>query len=94
MTLNRFAQRRDQNEPEIVRALQDIGCQVYRTGKPCDLIVRFRGVIHLLEIDNPQSKYRKRDANQLLFLSQWNVPLVQTVNDALRAIGASHHIGA
>lgn len=89
MSLPRYAAKRDDNEPDIVKALQDVGCLVYRLSRPCDLAVRFRGTIHLLEVDNPESKYRKRDESQKLFLSQWEVPLVQTINDALRAIGAT-----
>ncbi len=94
MSLNRYAQRRDHNEPGIVDGLQNIGCQVERLGRPCDLLVRWRGQIHLLEIDNPESKYRKREPKQVEFLRLWEVPLVRTLNEALRAIGASHHIGA
>lgn len=94
MSLNRYAQRRDLNEPSIVGGLEDIGCLVERLGRPCDLLVRWRGQIHLLEVDNPESKYRKRDAKQLEFLRLWEVPLVRNLNDALRAIGASHYIGA
>ncbi len=91
MSLPRYAQRRDANEPAIVRALEDIGCQVQRMGQPCDLLVRWRGVLHLLEIDNPESKYRQRDRGQLEFLRDWNIPLIQTINDAFRAIGASSY---
>ena len=91
MSIHRHAQRRDVNEPGIVGGLQDIGCLVYRLSRPCDLLVKFRGVIHVLEVDNPETKNRKREDSQKLFLSQWDVPLVQTLDDALRAIGASHY---
>lgn len=88
MSIHRRAARRDVNESGIVAALQNVGADVYRLSQPCDLVVRFRGVVHLLEVDNPDSKYRKREDNQKLFLAQWKVPLIQTVDDALKAIGA------
>jgi hypothetical protein len=94
VSLSRYANRRDSNERLIVNGLQDIGCLVCRLNRPCDLLVRWRGQIHLLEVDNPENKYRKRDDSQLMFLTQWQVPLVSDLNEALRAIGASHQIGA
>lgn len=89
VSLPKYAARRDGNESAIVDALQDIGAQVERMSKPCDLLVRFRGQVHVLEIDNPESKYRKREKAQLDFLRDWQVPLIQTIDDAFRAIGAS-----
>lgn len=89
VSLPRYAARRDDNEKIIVDGLEAIGAQVERISKPCDLIVRFRGQVHLLEVDNPKSKYRVREQAQLDFLRAWQVPLVQSFDDALRAIGAS-----
>jgi hypothetical protein len=92
MSIHRQAARRDLNEPVIVSALQDIGAEVYRLSQPCDLLVRFRGQLYLMEVDNPDAvgaKYRKRDKNQMLFLAQWCVPLVRCVDDAFRVIGAT-----
>lgn len=80
--------RRDANEPDIVDGLTRAGAQVERLHKPCDLICRYRGQVFLLEVDNPMSKYRKREATQTAFLKAWNVPLVRTAYEALKAIGA------
>lgn len=88
MTLYRRAQRRDSNEREIIYALEKIGAQVEQRLRT-DLIVRFRGQVHLLEIDNPQSKYRRREQEQLDFLRDWQVPLIQTAEEAFQAIGAA-----
>jgi len=90
MSLRRTS-RRDDNEPSIIAALEAIGAQVKPLQRPCDLLVRWGGEVHLLEIDNPASKYRKRDAKQLEFLRIWEVAMVQTADEALRAIGAIHH---
>jgi len=39
MSINRFAKKRDRNEPEIIEALEQIGCSIQRIDVPCDLIV-------------------------------------------------------
>jgi hypothetical protein len=91
MTMPRYAQRKDGNERAIIQTLEAIGALVYQVGKPADLLVRWRGVVHILEVDNPASKYRKRDDKQLEFLRLWQVPMVRTPDEALRAIGAVHH---
>jgi hypothetical protein len=88
MGLPRYAAQRDHNEPSIIQALEKIGAQVEQMKLPCDLLVRFRGQMFVLEVDNPASKYRKRKPDQLKFLQEWGVPLVQTPEDALKAIGA------
>lgn len=88
MGLPRYAAQRDHNEPSIIQALEAAGAQVEQMKLPCDLLVRFRGRFHVLEVDNPASKYRKRKPDQLKFLQEWDVPLVQTPEQALRAIGA------
>jgi hypothetical protein len=80
--------RRDETEREIVDALELVGAKVERLDRPCDLLVRFRGLVHVLEVDGI-TKNRKREAGQLRFLHEWQVPLVKTPLDALRAIGAS-----
>lgn len=87
VSMPRYAARRDQTEPDIVSALEGIGAKVERLDQPCDLLVNFRGAIHLLEVDGI-TKNRKRDPKQLEFLRDWQVPLVKTAEDAIRAIGA------
>jgi len=79
--------RRDETEPAIVNALEHIGAQVERLDRPCDLLVHFRGKVMLLEVDGI-TKNRKRDPKQLEFLRAWNVPLVKTPEDAIKAVGA------
>lgn len=88
MSLHRRAAKRDANERDVIAALEAIGAQVEQKLRT-DLIVKFRGQIHLLEVDNPESKYRKRDQAQLDFLRDWQIPMVQTPEEALQAIGAS-----
>ncbi len=40
---------RDATEPGIIRAFEEGGATVYPVGTPCDLIVGFLGVTHLVE---------------------------------------------
>lgn len=87
MSLRRTS-RRDDNEPPIIEALEAVGAKVKPLQRPCDLLVRFRGNLHLIEVNNPANKYRKRDKAQLDFLAAWDVPIVETADAALKAIGA------
>lgn len=88
MTIKRWAAKRDEAEPPIVVALREAGALVELLDYPCDLLVRFRGRPHLLEVEgvNP---YRKRSKEQLEFLLAWEVPRVKTKEQALAAIGAT-----
>jgi hypothetical protein len=87
VSLNRYAKRKDENQPQIVKALRDVGAKVRIQDFP-DLAVKYRGKLHWLEVSNPQNKYRKRKAEQLEFLREWEIPIVETEMEALLAIGA------
>ena len=87
MSLNRYSARRDANEAGIIRDLRSVGADVEQLDKP-DLIVRFAGRIYLMEVTNPDNKYRKRDETQLQFLERFMIPQVRTSDEALRIIGA------
>jgi hypothetical protein len=88
MSLNRYDARRDDNEPGIIRALEDVGAKVEQMRQPCDLAVKFRGRHYLIEVDNPASKYRKRKQKQLDTFAKMDIPMVRTADEALRIIGA------
>jgi hypothetical protein len=79
--------RRDETEPDIVTALERAGAKVERLDRPCDLVVRYRDVLYLIEVDGI-TKNRKRDAGQVEFLAEWDVPRVKTPEEALRVVGA------
>lgn len=65
-----------------------MGYQVQLQNFP-DLLVRNPrdGVLTILEVDGI-TKNRKREKQQLEFLRDWQVPLVKTLEDALRALGS------
>lgn len=91
MSLNAFARARDANEPEIIEALEAVGCVVTRMaakGVP-DLLVGFRGKTKLLEVKRADKKIKLTD-DQVKWFDAWKGEqpiIVQTIADALRAIG-------
>lgn len=93
MSLNRYATRRDTAEPPIIAALEQVGAEVWALDGPCDLLVRFRTVWHLLEVKTGRGKKSsivkdRRQAKQRAFIESTNTPIVRTPIEALRAIGA------
>jgi Holliday junction resolvase-like predicted endonuclease len=97
MTTYRRA-RKDANHAPIVRALRQVGATVIDTsaigqaGCP-DLVIGFRGLVHLIEVKNPASRYGKAGASEVQrdWAATWNGPVphvVTSVDEALAAIGA------
>jgi hypothetical protein len=84
--LNRYSARRDANEAAIIKDLRSVGADVEQLDKP-DLIVKFCGRIYLMEVTNPDNKYRKRDEKQLKFLERFDIPQIRTTDEAFRIIG-------
>lgn len=78
--------KRDQNEPEIVQALQTVGAEVYRLNTPADLLVGFRGANYLIEVKMPKGKLTP---DQIKFQQTWTgqYAVVRTADEALRVIG-------
>lgn len=83
--------RSDPNQPEIVRALRDVGASVihlHMVGRGCpDILVGFRGCNTLMEIKTEKGKLNKR---QREFFTSWfgKCFVVRTVDEALELIGA------
>ena len=55
---SRFAKAHgtDANQPEIIEALEEIGCTVYEIEKPVDLLIEFKRLWILIEVKNPKGK--------------------------------------
>ncbi len=73
--------RRDANEKALVAGWRAIGAEVWQvsgTGLP-DVLVRFRGRLHAFEI---------KTATGTLTEHQGDFPVVRTMEDGLREIGA------
>lgn len=88
MSIHRIAAKRDQNETEIVLALQYAGATVVRLsqkGVP-DLLIGFNGRNYLFEVKTPKGS---PTPDQVTFFETWegNVHIVRNTEDALRIIG-------
>ena len=89
MAAPRYAQRPDRNQPEIVTALEKIGCSVYDATKVGegfpDLVVGLRGVTCLLEVKQPKGKLRQ---TQVDFMEAWNghMCVVRSPDEAIKAV--------
>lgn len=89
----RRAAKVDANHHEILKALRQVGAQVFDTsavgnGFP-DAVCLFRGEVFLVEIK--QGKYWKLTPAELVFHEGWAegpVHIVESIEDALRMIGA------
>lgn len=87
----RLDAKRDANEPEIVDALEAIGCDVLRSGD-IDLIVGYRGRNLLIEVKMPgEDKDRKLKPIQKRLKASWKgqYAIVTTAEQALKAVGAT-----
>lgn len=83
---------RDQNEPEIVKALRQVGASVeFADLKPYDLIVGYRHLTYLLEI---KTEHGKLQESQEDFKRTWrgHYAIVRNADEALIAIGAMNPI--
>lgn len=83
--------KRDSNEREIIDALISVGASVWQISQPGvpDLLIGLRGVTFLADV---KSKHGKLTPFQQEFVSDWlggEVFIVRTVDDALKAIGAT-----
>lgn len=86
MVMPKYAPKRDASEPEIVTALQDLGCTVHRMDTPCDLLVGFRGVNHLVEAKTAGTRYGKKlNANQTVFNAGWKGSKIVTLYSSVDA---------
>ena len=94
----RRAARRDENEPQIVAALEGAGFTVERLSAAgiCDLLIGRHGKTWLLEVigDAKAAKYRKSDGltpAQVEFRSRWRGQWAsaRNVTEALAAVGVT-----
>ena len=77
--------KRDINEPEIVAALEAIGCKVFRLDQPLDLLVGYRGKNWLIEVKTEKGYLTK---SQKKFLPEWRgqLAVVRTPEQAISVV--------
>lgn len=85
MGLRRYANKRDANEAAIVRALESLGCLVYRMDKPVDLLVLLRRRVYLVEV---KTKTGKLTEEQKDFAKFWPIHVIRSVDEAIAFVHA------
>lgn len=88
MTLNRYATKRDANEPEIIDALERAGAQVTQLDEPADLLVDYHQRWLLLEVKVSHAAKLTDKQENFHSAHPGMVPIVWTPMMALKAIGA------
>lgn len=90
MSLRKYANRRDENEKEIVNALEQVGCTVYRLDQPVDLAVGRNGITMFIEVKNPDKPKKDRQLTkaQREFFADWKgqVCKVETAAEAIEVV--------
>lgn len=86
MSLNRYAAKRDESEPQIIEALEAVGACWVKLDL-FDLLVQFRGQLFMLECKTGNAKPTK--SQRALEALGWPLIYVRTPEDALQALGAS-----
>lgn len=86
----RYGKNVDANQLEIVKALEQIGCDVCELGWPLDLLVGYRKQNWLLEVKDPEKvpSARKLTTEELQFINTWRGQwaVVHTVDDAIAVV--------
>ena len=90
MSRNRYAMKRDENEGEIIAALESCGCTVYPMDLPCDLLVGRGAVNILIEVKNPNKPKgdRKKTPAQVEFFKTWKgqIRICETAEEAIKLV--------
>ena len=89
MSNRRFAKQHatDLNQPEIILALNEIGCTCYEMEQPVDLLVEYRSIWIVLEVKNPKGKNKLTKEQEIFFeLTQAPAYVVRNPLEAVTAV--------
>lgn len=81
MTLNRYAKRRDANDPALVEAARKIGLKVWITSDLGDWLVQYGKLQRLVEVKTEDGKLSEAQARRKQ--QGLNAFIVRTVDDVL-----------
>jgi hypothetical protein len=89
MSINRYAAKRDKNEPDIIRALEALGCKVWPLSQPRipDLLVLSNGTWYLLEVKEGRNSLTEGQELFIDMAGAENVGIVRTPEQALAWVG-------
>lgn len=94
MTLSRYANRRDENEKDIVAALESFGCSIFRLDRPVDILCGYQARNYLFEIKNPHKPKadQKKTKAQRAFFDAWKgqVRVITTAAEGIKVITDSY----
>lgn len=86
----RYGKKADDNQKNIVQALEQIGCDVLEIGWPLDLLVGYRRRNWLLEVKDPAKapSDRKLTGEQVQFFNTWRGQRakVETIDEAIAVV--------
>jgi len=86
VSIYRKAAKIDNNQTAIVNALRAIGCRCWYIRTPFDLLCRYRGSWHVLEVKMPKKAYTPKQEADLMLLDAGAVKTVHSVEEALDAV--------
>lgn len=81
----KYAKRRDDNEGDIIKALEAIGCEVEQLDKPVDLAVLYRGQVKFIEVKNPEG-FNREEKSQIKFFKKWPGGFARNPEQAIRIV--------
>ncbi len=83
----RYAAKVDDNQTEIIKALEKIGVSVEVIGKPVDLMICHRGETSVMEVKNREGR-NQLTKDQVEFIARWpgQVHVVHTPEEAIEAV--------
>ena len=84
----KYAQKVDDNQREIIDALEAIGCDVWVIGRPVDLLVGYRHHNFLIEVKVPGARPDPRQQEQRDFIKNWRgqVRQLDSVDEAIALV--------
>ena len=81
----KYAKARDLNEPEIIKALQAIGCIVEQLDNLVDLVTLYKGRVRFIEVKNPDG-LNVESEEQKAFFKLWPGGFARTAEQAIRIV--------
>ena len=81
----KYAKRRDDNEQDIIKALQAIGCVVEQLDNLVDLATLYRGRVRFIEVKNPDG-FNVESEEQKEFFRIWPGGFARNPEQAIRIV--------
>jgi len=81
----KYAKARDLNEPDIIKALQAIGCVVEQLDNLVDLATLYRGRVRFIEVKNPDG-LNVESEEQIKFFELWPGGFARNEDEAIRIV--------